>query len=70
VVDEDRAAVLKMFRLIQETVLSMGGNFQVLITEHADPAEQWFQDAVVEKWRAEGEALIRPEWLVAPPEKP
>lgn len=61
-IDEDRAAVLKMFTLIRDAVASMQGNFQVLVTEHADPAEAWFQDAVVEKWRDE-RALIPREWL-------
>jgi hypothetical protein len=65
VLDEDRAAVLKMFSLIKETVDSLEGNFQVLITEHADPAVDWFQAAVVEKWR-DGKALIPQEWLTPP----
>lgn len=61
--DEDRAAVLKMFSLIKEAVDSLDGQFQVLITEHADPSADWFQAAVVEKWR-DGRALIPQEWLV------
>lgn len=62
VVDEDRVAVLRMFTLIKDTVESLAGEFQVLVTEHADPAEQWFQEAVVEKWR-DGKALIPAEWI-------
>jgi hypothetical protein len=65
IVDEDRVAVLKMFTLIRETVESLQGRFQVLITEHADPAADWFQAAVVEKWR-DGKALIPHEWLDPP----
>jgi len=61
-IDEDRAAVLRMFTLIRDAVASMHGSFQVLVTEHADPAEAWFQEAVVERWRDE-RALIPQEWL-------
>jgi hypothetical protein len=68
-IDEDRAAVLKMFALIRDTVASMQGRFQVLVTEHADPAEAWFQDAIVEKWRDE-RALIPREWLPDLPTPP
>jgi uncharacterized protein DUF3732 len=64
--DEDRAAVLKMFTLIKEWVESLDGKFQVLVTQHADPAEDWFQDAIVEKWRDE-RALIPQEWMRDPP---
>lgn len=61
--DQDRVAVLKMFRLIKETVDSLEGKFQVIVTEHADPNEEWFQSAVVERWREDGKALIPSEWL-------
>ncbi len=61
-VDEDRAAVLRMFELVRDTVASLGGQFQVIITEHADPDVEWYQDAVVERWR-DGDALIPQDWI-------
>ena len=63
-IDEDRAAVLRMFEEIRDQVAELNGAFQVIITEHADPAEDWYNDAVVERWR-EGLKLIPQEWLEA-----
>jgi len=60
--DEDRTAVLRVFKLICDVVEELGGGLQVIVTEHADPKEDWFQAAVVERWR-NGAALIPSEWL-------
>ena len=60
--DEDRLAVLRMFELIKDVVDDLGGEFQVVVTEHADLAEEWFQSAVVERWR-DGAALIPADWI-------
>lgn len=60
--DEDRAAVVRMFRLISEVVETLAPNMQVIVTEHADLEEDWFQDKVVERWRG-GQALVPEEWL-------
>jgi hypothetical protein len=60
--DEDRLAVLRIFELIRDVVEALDGGFQVIVTEHADPTEDWFQAAVVERWR-NGAALIPLDWL-------
>lgn len=60
--DEDRAAVIRMFELIRDVVNELHSGFQVIITEHADIAEDWYQGAVVERWR-NGDALIPAEWI-------
>ena len=60
--DEDRMAVERMYRLIFEVVERLAPNFQVIITDHADLKEEWFQNAVVEKWRG-GRKLVPEEWL-------
>ena len=62
--DEDRLAVLEMFKLVHDVVSSLGGGLQVIITEHADPDADWYQDAVVERWR-DGAALIPQAWIDA-----
>ena len=59
--DEDRLAVLRIFELIREVVESLDGAFQVIVTEHADPTESWYQAAIVERWK-NGEALIPSDW--------
>lgn len=60
--DEDRAAVIRMFALVREVVNELHPGFQIIITEHADIAEDWYQEAVVERWR-DGNALIPTEWI-------
>jgi Protein of unknown function (DUF3732) len=47
--DEDRLAVIRMFELIRDVVQSIHPNFQIIITEHADISEDWYQkDGVME----------------------
>lgn len=60
--DEDREAVHRMFKWIFEVVDELFPNLQVIITDHADIEEDWFQNAVRdEKWRGKF-ALIPPSW--------
>ncbi len=60
--DEDRRAVVRMFRLVKDVIHSLHPHFQIIITEHADIAEDWYQEAVIERWR-NGNALIPSEWI-------
>lgn len=60
--DEDRLAVLRIFELIRDVVEALDGGFQVIVTEHADPTEDWYQAAVVERWR-DGSALVPASWF-------
>jgi hypothetical protein len=61
--DDDRKKVVRMFKLIFEVASELAPNLQILITDHADLKEEpWFQDAVVEKWRGPGKALIPDDW--------
>lgn len=59
--DEDRKAVSMMYKLIFDVVNDLKPNFQIIITDHADLAENNFQSAVVERWR-DGRALIPKDW--------
>lgn len=60
--DEEREAVILMFTVIWAAVEELQGDFQVVIAEHADLDEQWFQESIAERWR-QGDALIPKEWL-------
>ena len=60
--DEDRTSVERMYRLIFDLVEKLAPNLQVIITDHADLAAEWFQEAVVEKWRKD-KALVPIEWI-------
>jgi Protein of unknown function (DUF3732) len=60
--DADRVAVIRMFELIRDFVKELAPDFQIIITEHADVQEDWYQEAIVERWR-HGKALIPVEWI-------
>ncbi len=59
--DEDRVKVRKLFEFIFDMVKSVHPSFQIIITDHADLDEKWFQDAVVQRWW-DGEKLIPESW--------
>jgi len=59
--EDDRHAVSRMFRFVFDVVQAITPGFQVLITEHADINEEWFQEAVVERWRG-GLKLVPDDW--------
>lgn len=58
---EDRAAVGKMYRLALALVEELSPAFQIIMTDHANINEDWFQNCIVERWR-EGEKLVPPDW--------
>ena len=60
--DSDRSAVIRLFELVREVVEALAPSLQVIITEHADIDEDWYQEAVVERWR-ERVALVPRDWL-------
>lgn len=60
--DEDRKAVKRMFEWIFKVVSELSPELQVIITDHADIDEEWFQTAVADtKWRG-NKALIPRHW--------
>lgn len=61
--DADRAAVLAMFTVMRDVVESLAPRMQIIVSDHADLADEaWFQDAVRHRWRG-GLRLIPTEWL-------
>lgn len=61
--DTDRAAVLAMFTVMRDVVEDLTPRMQVIVSDHADLADEgWFQDAVRHRWR-DGDRLIPTEWL-------
>jgi len=59
--EDDRSAVKRMFQYVFSTVQSISPCFQVIVTEHADIDEEWFQTAVSERWRG-GMKLVPEDW--------
>lgn len=60
--DEDRAAVHRIFDLLRDFTEELAPNMQVIVVDHVDIKEPWFQDAIAARWRR-GEKLIPEEWI-------
>ncbi len=63
--EDDRLAVSRMLRLVFEVVATLASSappgMQIVLTEHADINEDWFQAAVTERWR-QGKKLVPDDW--------
>ncbi len=59
--DTDREGVLRMFRWLKARVDELEGHLQVIVTDHAEVKEPWFEEARVERWRG-GNALVPRTW--------
>jgi hypothetical protein len=66
VIPQNRAAVIRLFELIRDVINELHPDLRIIITEHADIAEDWYQEAVVERWR-NGNVLILAEWIFTEP---
>jgi len=61
--DTDVHAVRRMFRVLYEIVQELSPSFQIIVTEHANLPDDWYQESLVEQpWR-DGRALIPKDWL-------
>ena len=58
----DWEAVRRQFALMRDVVGALDGAVQVIVSDHANLADKWFQDAVIDNWR-NGVALIPADWL-------
>ena len=63
--DADLDAVRRLFELLLKFTQEEVPGFQLIVTEHANLREQWFQDALVEEPWAKPPALVPEDW---PPE--
>lgn len=59
--DDDRTELRRMFKMVFDAVADVTPGFQVVITEHADINENWYQNAIRERWRG-GLKLVPDDW--------
>jgi Protein of unknown function (DUF3732) len=59
--DEDRTAVFQLFKLIYDAAVELAPDLQIIVMDHADLKSDWFQGAVIERWR--GKALVPETWI-------
>jgi hypothetical protein len=60
--DSDRTAVLRLFELMAKVAKELAPRLQVIVMDHADLKQPWFEEAVVERWRG-GKKLIPTTWI-------
>ncbi len=60
--DDDRAAVQRMFELMRDVASELAPGMQIIVCDHANLLDPWFQDAVVHNWR-DGQKLIPDAWI-------
>lgn len=58
-INPDRQSIIRMFKLIADET----NNFQVIISEHADIREDWYQALVRENWWDGNNKLVPVEWI-------
>jgi hypothetical protein len=60
--DEDKTAVLLLFKLIADAAAELAPDLQIIVMDHADLKGEWFEHAVTARWRR-GEKLIPESWI-------
>lgn len=60
--DADLKAVKRLFKLLLKFTQEDAPGFQLIVTEHANLREPWFQDALVEPPWAKPPALVPEDW--------
>jgi hypothetical protein len=61
--DADLNAVRRLFELLLKFTQEDVPGFQLIVTEHANLREQWFQDALVEQPWTKPPALVPEDWV-------
>ena len=60
--DTDRENTKRLYRLMNDRVQELSRSLQLIVLDHADFDDDWFDLCVVERWR-DGNALIPASWL-------
>ncbi len=59
--DADRTAVQALFKLMATACAEIKPDFQLIVLDHAHLKDDWFESAIVAKWRGD-EALVPYDW--------
>jgi hypothetical protein len=60
--DEDQTAVLQLFKVLSDAAKELTPGLQIIVLDHADLKRDWFEDAVIERWR-KGKKLVPLDWI-------
>lgn len=59
--DEDQAAVRRLFRLLHQFCEELHSSMQIIVADHVELLDDWFQNSIAERWR-NGIALVPTDW--------
>ncbi|MFI7171232.1 DUF3732 domain-containing protein [Rhodococcoides fascians] len=59
--DADRTAVLDLFAIMRDAVEELAPKMQIIVSDHANLSETWFQEALRHQWR-NGIKLVPVDW--------
>ncbi len=59
--DPERQGVERIFRFLYDITAELAPDLQIIVTDHADIAEDWFRESVIQNWH-DGDALVPSEW--------
>jgi hypothetical protein len=62
--EDDRLKVRQMYEWLFKRIDEAAGELQLIVCDHADIDERWFQKAVVKKWR-NGVGLVPANWQLS-----
>jgi hypothetical protein len=60
--DADLAAVRRLFAWLRKFTEELAPGFQIIVTEHANLRDEWFQAALVEEPWSKPPALVPDDW--------
>jgi hypothetical protein len=60
--DADWEAVRRQFQLLRDVVQGLDGQLQIIVCDHANLIDDWFQESLIDNWRG-GSALVPAEWF-------
>jgi hypothetical protein len=60
--DADLAAVRRLFAWLRKFTEEIAPGFQIIVTEHANLRDEWFQSALIEKPWSKPPALVPDSW--------
>jgi hypothetical protein len=61
-IDADLEAVRRLFEILRRFTTDDAPGFQIIVTEHANLREEWFQAALVEQPWTKPPALVPEDW--------
>lgn len=59
----DSQEIRMIYGFINKRIQELAPNMQVIIVDHADIQEKYFQDAIIEKWWGKDQCLIPVSWI-------